>query len=83
MNERHMMVRWPHRCPWKAVAQGFQLLSQFLPIWLWGIGRGLDFGKNNGEVINLFVHNTKILMKSFLWGTLLFQWFLTFLPLSL
>ena len=60
-----MVVRWPHKCRWKAIAQDFPLFSQFIHLEV-GMEREFIFGKIYGGVINHFVQNTHINIESFL-----------------
>ena len=49
------IVRWSHRCPWKAIAQVFQEFSKFTQFVVGGIEFG--FGKTCGGGTNLWGSN--------------------------
>ncbi|RVW96870.1 putative ribonuclease H protein [Vitis vinifera] len=54
--DANMVVRWSHRCPWKAIAQVFQKFSPFVRLVV-GNGERIRFGKIFGGETKLCVLN--------------------------
>ncbi|RVW28239.1 hypothetical protein CK203_083670 [Vitis vinifera] len=51
--DANMVVRWSHRCPWKAIAQVFQEFSPFVRLVV-AMGREFGFGKIFGGETKLW-----------------------------
>ena len=79
--DANIMVKWSHKCPWKAIAQGFHLFIHHTRFVV-GKGEKIRFW-DDGRVTNLFVHNTLIFIELFFQEILPFQWFLALLLLPL
>ena len=60
-----MVVRWSHRCPWKAIAQVFWDLCPYIHLVV-GNGERIHFEKISGGVTNLYAHNSLVFIELFL-----------------